>query len=75
MVPQKGPKLSEPRAIATEVASYRAMTDTFERLKAVLADRYDMEHEHGTGRVVLAPQVTIAARAAGPVASASAVAG
>ncbi len=39
----------EPRAIATQVASYQAMTDTFERLKTALADRYDIEHELGAG--------------------------
>ncbi len=49
MVPQKGPKLREPRAIATEVASYQAMTDTVERLKAALADRYAIEQELGAG--------------------------
>ena len=48
-VPQKGPKLSEPRAIVTEVASYGAMTDTFDRLKAALADRYAIEQEVGSG--------------------------
>ncbi len=39
----------EPRAIATQVASYQAMTDTFERLKTALADRYAIEHELGAG--------------------------
>ena len=48
-VPQKGPKLRDSRAIVAEVASYQAMTDTFERLKAALADRYTIEHELGAG--------------------------
>ena len=33
------------RAIVTQVASYQAMTDTFERLKAALAGRYTIERE------------------------------
>ena len=37
------------RAIVTQVASYQAMTDTFERLKAALADRYAIERELGAG--------------------------
>ncbi len=48
-VPQKGPKLSDPRAIVTEIASYPAMSDTVERLKAALADRYAIERELGSG--------------------------
>jgi hypothetical protein len=32
-----------------EVASYQAMTDTFERLRAALADRYAIEREIGVG--------------------------
>ncbi len=51
-VPQKGPKLRDSRAIVAEVASYQAMTDTFERLKAALADRYTIEHELGAGGIV-----------------------
>ena len=43
--PRKGPKLRGPSAIVADVASYQAMTDTFERLKAALADRYTIEHE------------------------------
>jgi len=45
--PQEDPKLSEPRAIVAEVASYRAMTDAFERLKTALADRYAIQEELG----------------------------
>ena len=33
------------RAIVTQVASYRAMTDTVDRLRAALADRYAIERE------------------------------
>ncbi len=44
-----GPKLSDPPAIVAQVASYRAMSDTFERLKAALADRYAIEREIGAG--------------------------
>ncbi len=47
--PQKAPKLSGPRAIVADAASYQAMTDPFERLKAVLAERYAIEGELGTG--------------------------
>ncbi len=35
--------------IVTVVASYPAMTDTFERLKAALADRYTIERKLGAG--------------------------
>ncbi len=45
----RGNSRPDPRAIATEVASYRAMSDTVERLKAALADRYTIEHEIGAG--------------------------
>ncbi len=34
---------------ATDVASYQTMTDTFERLKTALADRYAIEGELGAG--------------------------
>ncbi len=37
------------RVIVTERASYPAMTDTYERLKAALADRYTIEGELGAG--------------------------
>ena len=37
------------RAIVTEVASYQAMADTLERLKAALADRYAIHEELGSG--------------------------
>jgi len=48
-VPQKGPKLRKPRAIVAEAASYPAMTETFERLKAALADRYAIQEVLGAG--------------------------
>ena len=42
-------KLSGPRAIVADVASYQAMTDIFEPLKAALAVRYAIEGELGAG--------------------------
>ncbi len=46
--PKWQPKLRVPRAFATDVACSRAMTDTFERLKSALADRYRIEREFGS---------------------------
>ncbi len=39
----RGNARPKPRAIVTEVASYPSMTDTFDSLKAALADRYAIE--------------------------------
>ena len=41
----RGNSRPAPRVIVTEAASYPAMTDTFERLKAALAGRYTIERE------------------------------
>ena len=48
-IPKGDPKLRAPRASSLQLTCSRAMTDTFERLKAALADRYTIEQEIGAG--------------------------